>query len=163
MEKFGYICPECGKGTIKETTVINCQTKINNYPFIVPKAIVGVCDSCGAKNFDPQERERWVNLYNSGLEAKRVFLKAEQILHIRKKLGLNMEDFASLIGCTRQSIYNWEKKNRRIAQSRMADVIIKLLDECLNKGKVDVLSFLAQELKHLGVEIKKKVSKRVSR
>jgi putative zinc finger/helix-turn-helix YgiT family protein len=156
MEKFGYKCPECGKGVVKGGAFTNYNVKINNYPFVIPTAIIGVCDSCGAKNFDPQERERWADLYKTELEKNRILLGSKEIKKIRKDLGLSMEDFARLIGCTRQSIYNWEKISRKVPQSKMADFLIRLINESIYKGKINVTEFLLAELKKLKVEIKLK-------
>lgn len=156
MKKFGYKCPECGKGIVKEKEILNYKTKIDNYPFIVPKAIIGICDTCGCKNFDPEERQRWVDLYRKHLEAQHISLTSEEISKIRKDLSLSMEKFANLIGCTRQSIYNWENIDRKIPQSRMVDLIITLIKENIYKGKINVVEFLVKEAKKVGIDIKLK-------
>ena len=67
-----------------------------------------------------------------------------------------MEDFAYLIGCTRQSIYNWEKKDREKPQSRMADLLIKLVRHSFEVGKVDVIDFLIKDAEGLGIAIEVK-------
>lgn len=157
MNKFGYKCPECGKGYVRPKEFVNYKTKIDNQLFIVPKAIIGVCDVCEAKNFDPQERRRWICLFNEELESKHAVLNSEDIIKIRKALGLSMENFAHLIGCTRQSIYNWENRKRKIPQSRMADLLLKLInDRIYNKDKIDVLEFLLTEARKSKVNIKLK-------
>src|SRR4030042_1206303 len=150
---FNYICEECGKGTVKEKVFENYQTKIKGYPFVVDKAVIGVCDQCGAKHFDANETKRWEELYNKDLELKHISLLSDEIEAVRKSLGLSMEDFAYLIGCTRQSIYNWEKKDREKPQSRMADLLIKLVRLSFKGEKVDVISFLVDEAKKLGIII----------
>ena len=154
MEKFGYQCPECGKGTVRQKEFLNYKTKIENCPFTIPRAIIGVCNMCGRKNFDPQEQQRWADLYKKALVSNGRFLNAEEISSIRKDLGLSIEKFAHLIGCTRQSIYNWENKNRKIPQSRMTNLIIRLIRENIYKGKVDVVKFLLEEAAKLNVHIK---------
>lgn len=63
MSKFGYGCPECGKGVIEPQEFLNYKTKVKNCPFIVPKAIIGVCNICKCKIFNAKERQRWENLY----------------------------------------------------------------------------------------------------
>ncbi|OGW16242.1 MAG: hypothetical protein A3G93_00925 [Nitrospinae bacterium RIFCSPLOWO2_12_FULL_45_22] len=150
---FNYICEECGKGTVKEKVFENYRTKIKGYPFVVDKAIIGVCDRCGAKHFKANETKRWEELYNKDLELKHISLLPDEIEAVRKSLGLSMEDFAYLIGCTRQSIYNWEKKDREKPQSRMADLLIKLVRYSFEVGKVDVINFLTEEAKKLGITI----------
>ena len=157
MNKFGYKCTTCGKGVVRQQEVINYSTKIDNHPFTIPKAIIGVCDVCGINNFNPQERRRWIELFNKELELKQIVLCADDLVKIRKTLGLSMESFAHLIGCTRQSIYNWENRKRKVPQSRMADLLIKLIRERLYKSdRIDVLDFLLGEAKQLNIDIKLK-------
>lgn len=150
---FNYICEECGKGTVKEKVFENYRTKIKGYSFVVDKAVIGVCDRCGAKHFDANETKRWEGLYNKDLELKHISLLPGEIEALRKSLCLPMEDFAYLIGCTRQSIYNWEKRDREKPQSGMADLLIKLVRLSFEVGKVDVISFLVEEAKKLGITI----------
>lgn len=95
----------------------------------------------------------WQSQNNKDLELKHISLLPDEIEAVRKSLGLSMEDFAYLIGCTRQSIYNWEKRNREKLQSRMADLVIKLVRHSFEIGKVDVINFLIEEAKKLGITI----------
>jgi len=147
---FNYICEECGKGTVKKKVFENYKTKIKGYPFVVDKAVIGVCDQCGARHFDANEAKHWKELYNKDLELKHISLLSDEIEAVRKSLGLLMEDFVYLIGRIHQLIYNREKKDREKPQSRMADLLIKLI--CLScKGeKADIISFLVDEAKKLG-------------
>lgn len=150
---FEYTCPECGLGTVRTTRFLNYKTKIKGYPFMVDEALIGVCDYCQAKSFTPEETKRWEELFYRSLEARQVFLSPQEIMDLRKALGLSMEDFARLIGCTRQSIYNWEKADRTSPPSRMADLLMRLARESLHSGMVDVLTFLLEEAKKWGVVI----------
>lgn len=150
---FNYICEECGKGKVRETIFENFRTKIKGYPFVVDKAIIGICDQCGAKHFASSETKRWEELYYKDLESRKVSLLPTEIEAVRKSIGLSTEDFAYLIGCTRQSIYNWEKKDREKPQSRMADVLIKLVRQSFDTEQVDVISFLVEEAKKLGITV----------
>ncbi len=53
-------------------------------------------------------------------------MTGEQIKGIRKSLGLSQEDFAHKIGCTLQTISQWERGGRI---SRMGE---RLIEEFLN-------------------------------
>lgn len=150
---FEYTCPECGIGTVHSTQVFNYKTKIKGYPFLVDKAIIGVCNHCKAEQFAPEETKRWEELFNRSLEALQAFLSPEEITELRTALGLSMEDFARLIGCTRQSISAWEKRDRTSPPSRTADLIMKLVRESLHAGPPDVLSFLLDEARKWGLAI----------
>ena len=151
--RFGYACPECGKGTVQATKIQNYKTKIKGYPFVVDEATIGICDNCSARHFSAHETKRWEERYFHSLEEQNAFLKSEEIAEIRNQLGLSMEDFARLIGCTRQSIYNWEKTDRKVRPSRMADLLMKLVRESFRTEKVDVISFLLGEAVQLGITI----------
>lgn len=153
---FNYICEECGKGSVKVKVFENYPTKIKGYPFVVDNAVIGVCDRCGGKHFDANETKRWDDLYNKDFESKHIFLLPDEIEVVRKSLGLSMEDFAYLIGCTRQSIYNWEKRDREKPLSRMADLLIKLVRNSFKIGKVDVINFLVEEAKKIRITIEVK-------
>jgi DNA-binding transcriptional regulator YiaG len=148
---FEYNCPECRLGTVRTTKIQNYKTKIKGYPFIVDEVYIGVCDHCKAEHFASTETKRWKELFYRSLEQRQAFLPPQETTELRKTLGLSMEDFARLIGCTRQSIYNWEKVDRSSPPSRMADLLMKLVRQSLSSGSIDVLAFILQEAKKWGV------------
>ena len=98
---------------VQTAHIHNYKTKIKGYPFVVDEAVIGVCDQCGARSFAPEETKRWDELFSRSLEARQAFLTPEEIKQLRKDLGLSMEDFARLIGSTRQSVSIWEKESGR--------------------------------------------------
>jgi putative zinc finger/helix-turn-helix YgiT family protein len=152
-ELFGFPCPECGRGTVRSTSILNYKTKIKGYPFVVDEALIGVCDQCGSESFAPEETKRWEELFYRSLEARHAFLSPQEMMELRTSLGLSMEDFARLTGCTRQSISAWEKPDRSAPPSRMADLLMKLLRESLRVGAIDVLPFLLSEAQKWGMVI----------
>src|SRR5207244_584913 len=72
---------------------------------------------------------------------------------IRKDLNLSMEQFAFLMGCTRQSLHNWDRSDRNSPQSRMADLLMKLIRESWHTGKTDVVRFLVDQAREVGISI----------
>jgi putative zinc finger/helix-turn-helix YgiT family protein len=152
-ELFGFPCPECGRGTVRSTRILNYKTKIKGYPFVVDEALIGVCDQCGSESFAPEETKRWEELFYRSLEARHAFLSPQEMMELRTSLGLSMEDFARVIGCTRQSISAWERPDRSAPPSRMADLLMKLLRESLRVGSIDVLPFLLGEAQKWGMVI----------
>lgn len=150
---FEYACPECDSGTVRTMKVHNYKTKIKGYPFIVDEALIGVCDHCHSEQFAPEETKRWENLFYRSLEERQAFLSPKEIIEIRTALGLSMEDFARLIGCTRQSISTWEKQDRTSPPSRTTDLLMKLVWQSLQVGPVDVVTFLLDEAKKWGIII----------
>jgi putative zinc finger/helix-turn-helix YgiT family protein len=150
---FEYPCPECGRGTVKTMRVHNYKTRIKGYPLVIDEAVIGVCDHCQAESFAPEEKKRWEGLSSRSLEARQAFLSPREIAELRKALGLSMEDFARLIGSTRQSISMWEKANRTYPPLRTAELLMKLVRQSLQSGPVDVLTFLLEEARKWGVII----------
>lgn len=148
---FGYKCQECGQGTVLETIFPEYKTKVKGYPLVVENARIGVCDRCGAEHFDPNETVRWRTLLQE--KQSESYLRPDDIRHLRKELGLSMEQFAALIGCTRQSLYNWEKSDRSVPQSRMADLFMRLIRESRSLGQLDVLGYLTTEAEKLGLHL----------
>jgi len=151
---FGYHCQECGKGIVKPIKLQNYLTKFDGYSFIVPEAIIGRCELCGANYFNANERKRWKKLFQESLESQGELLTAHEIRTLRKQIGLEMKDFALLIGCTLKSLSNWENPSRRKPQPRIADLMMRLLRASLQKGEIDVLKFLLIHIKKMNVELK---------
>jgi putative zinc finger/helix-turn-helix YgiT family protein len=143
-------CANCGKGKIQFQNVKDFETKVRGVPFTVPEATVGICNSCGAKLFSPQEIRRWHQLFDAQQLRTGRLLSAEEIGSIRQGLGLPINLFAQLLGTTRQSVYNWERKDRKSPQMRLVDLLLKLVRESGATGTVDVLQFLSEQT---GVEL----------
>ena len=152
-QMFEYACPECGRGTVQTRRILNYKTKIKGYPFVVDEALIGECDQCGARSFAPQETKRWEGLFANSLEAHQAFLSPQEIKELRKSLGLSMEDFARLIGATRQSISMWEKEDRPSPPLRTADLLMKIVQKSLSGESVDILPFLLEEARKWGIVI----------
>jgi putative zinc finger/helix-turn-helix YgiT family protein len=148
---FGYKCQECGQGRVLEKVFPKYKTKVKGYPLTVENARVGVCDLCGAEHFDPNETMRWRTLLEE--QQSESYLRPTEIRDLRKQLGLSMEQFAILLGCTRQSLYNWERSDRPSPQSRMADLFMRLTRESHLVGPIDVLSFLKTKAEKLGFDL----------
>lgn len=146
-------CPECGQGMVQPTRFQNHKTTIRGYPFVVPEAWIGVCDTCGARLFNAQETERWAALFEQGLLERRAYLSPQEIIQLRKSLGLSKKDFAHLIGATGRSLYTWESIHRETPPSRSADLLMKLVQASLHQGKVDVIDVLLAEGKKWGLEV----------
>ena len=150
---FEYPCPECGLGVVQTTKMRNYKTKIKGYPFVVDEAFIGVCSHCQAEHFTPEETQRWEALFFQSLETNKAFLTPDEITELRTTLGLSMEDFARLIGATRQSISAWEKAGRGSLPSRTADLLMRLVRQALHTETVDVISVLLEEAKKWGIVI----------
>ena len=143
-------CASCDNGTPQPTRVLNHKTFINGYPFTVPQAWFGVCDVCGERETTAAELKRWKAIFQA--QADR--LTPQAIEALRGRLGLGRQEFAQLIGATRQSVRAWEHPNRTVPQGRSVDLVMKMLEAALvEEGPPDVLGLLLAEAKKWGVEI----------
>lgn len=148
---FGYKCQECGQGTVREQIVHGYKTRLKGLPLTVDDARIGVCDKCGARHFDRGETMRWRTLLDD--KYAEAYLQPSDIQDLIKQLGLSMEQFANLSGCTRQSLYNWQRPERAAPQSRMADLFLRLIRESQQVGAINVLDFLTEEARKLGFDL----------
>lgn len=149
---FGYKCQECGQGKVQEKVLQEYNTKVKGYPLTVKDARIGVCNQCGAHHFDPNETARWRTLFEEKYAES--YLQPSEIRDLQKQLGLSMEQFAILLGSTRQSLYNWQRHDRSTPQSRMADLFMRLIREAHRGGEINVLDFLTSEAAKLGFDLK---------
>jgi DNA-binding transcriptional regulator YiaG len=133
--------------------VHNYKTKIKGFPFLVDEAVIGICDHCQAESFAPEETKRWEAAFQKSLEGQHAFLTPSEIRTLRRAMALSLEDFARLIGCTRQSIMAWEHPERTTPPSRMADLMLRVLQRAWAEGAVDVTALLVAEAKKWGVVI----------
>jgi len=153
---FGYKCQECGEGTVREQIFHGYKTRLKGLPLTVDDARIGVCDKCGARHFDQSETKRWKTLLDN--KYAEAYLQPSDIQDLIKQLGLSMEQFANLSGCTRQSLYNWQRPDRSAPQSRMADLFLRLIRESQKVGAINVLNFLTEEAGRLGLSVTPKRS-----
>jgi YgiT-type zinc finger domain-containing protein len=148
-----YPCPECGKGIVKKTVRKNFETRVRGYPLVVPEAVVGICNNCGREFFGASEVKRWTQLYDEVHARRCKPLASESISGIRQGLRLTIGRFALFLGCTRQAVHNWERPDRKVPQSGMADLLLRLVEESSRRGAIDVISWLKDRAQGLGVEI----------
>lgn len=158
MKETPYIfdgpCPSCEDGTMKTTRFQNYRTKIKGVPFVVPEAYISVCDKCDERMYSPQEKRRWEVLYEASSPLN---LPPAEITALRERLGLNITDFAHLLGATRQSVTSWEKAERQIAPGRTAALMMRLVKASLEKGSIDVIDRLLEDnaQQHIVLEVRR--------
>src|SRR5229473_6142192 len=87
-------CANCGKGIIEFQRVKDFETKVRGIPFTVPEATIGICNSCGARLFSPEEIKRWQYLFDAGQLDTGKLLSAGEIASIRQLLDLPINLFA---------------------------------------------------------------------
>lgn len=150
---FGYKCQECHRGTVREATRKDFEVKFDRIPFVVPEAVIGVCEACDAQYYHGREYKRWRKLFDEEQARTGGVLSPAEIRALREALGMTMSGFSALIGTTRQSLHHWEKDDREVPQSRMVDLVLRLLEEGVRQGMVDVVRFLYETALASGIEL----------
>lgn len=151
---FEYICETCGKGTVRDREVKDFETRIDGVRFIVARAVIGICDNCGSRHFNAKEWKLWRKELLRKQESDGQILSSDDIKSLRKDLGVTIATLAQVIGCSRQSLYYWESASRKIPQSRLADLMLKLVRESCARGSVNVLSFLCEDANARGIVVR---------
>jgi putative zinc finger/helix-turn-helix YgiT family protein len=133
---FNYKCENCKEGLVVPKKQKNYKVNIFDEAFVVKEAMIGECDECGTIAYNAKEMHRWNNLYKKWLHNSKLTLSSSKIVSTRKSLGLARQEFAELIGVTRQSISAWEQKKRQSVQPRSIDIIFRMLyDEVKSDSK----------------------------
>ena len=104
IPKFNYKCPECRKGVVRTKKFKNYPTKVKGIPFLVPFAYIGVCSSCGKKNYKPTERRRWEKIFYSKASQRKALREWE-----KKAKGLGFE-VKRVVLLTRKTIKKRDKR-----------------------------------------------------
>lgn len=151
---FDYLCTDCRQGMVRETRK-PYEVRWRGMTFRVDEAQLGVCDHCGAENFDGGEYKRWIGLFEKEIERRQKPLAPDEIKRIRLALGLNPRQLALLIGCSHQSIYNWENPKRRRPPERQADLMIRLLEV------PEALGFLLRRAEEIGIVLPRVTPRRM--
>jgi putative zinc finger/helix-turn-helix YgiT family protein len=130
---FNYKCDDCCIGTVKDVERKNFEVKIFDENFIIPKAIIGVCDHCGAINYAGEEIHRWEEFYKSWQVKSGKYISPSQIKQIRKHLSLNQSQFADFLGISRQALSAWENEKRAQVQPMNVEIILRILLSEMNQ------------------------------
>jgi transcriptional regulator with XRE-family HTH domain len=80
-------------------------------------------------------------------------LTPAEITQLRERLGLSKKDFAHLLGVSLRSIHHWENPERKTPPSRGSDLMMKIVQQSLDRGPVDAIELLLEEAKKWGVTI----------
>jgi HTH-type transcriptional regulator/antitoxin MqsA len=83
------------------------------------------CWSCGKRFFTPDQVKVVLLAMKRQARVKAGLLAPEEIVEIRKKLGLNQSELERLFGLGSKVVTRWE--TGRVVQSKAADVALRLL------------------------------------
>jgi putative zinc finger/helix-turn-helix YgiT family protein len=97
----------------------------NHRPIPIPDAEMCECASCGRRFFTPKQVKAVLIAVKRRARVKAGLLTPEEIVAIRKKLGLSQSELERLFGLGSKVVTRWE--TGRVVQSKAADVALRLL------------------------------------
>lgn len=118
------ICLECGSDMHVSSDPIT--ENFRGEELTIAGLTYHLCDHCGEIMFDAQEGEKYDALLVEQY-AKRVGLLTPcEIKQIRKKYGINQQEFEKILGISTPSVSRWE--TGRVPQSKPVDILMRILD-----------------------------------
>ena len=118
----------------------------NHRPIPVPDVEMCECASCGKRFFTPDQVKVVLLAVKRRARVKAGLLAPEEIVAIRKKLGLSQSELERLFGLGAKVVTRWE--TGRVVQSKMADVALRLL--ALDPGNLKRLQLRRDEVSRAG-------------
>lgn len=101
------------------------RTKYNQTPVSLPKVEMYECSACGEDFFTAEQANAISMAVKREIRNKAGLLSPEEIIAIRKGLGLTQGDLEELFGLGAKVVTRWE--NGHVLQSKAADVALRLL------------------------------------
>lgn len=133
-------CDTCHEGLIVPRDIINYRAKVSGVELTIPIAHLRVCENCGAIYFPAKELRRWNDLLLE-LDPLRT-PTPEEIRKLRERLGMSVNEFATFLRSTRQSVYSWENSNNVIRPIRPIAILLSIVQASLDKGAIDIVALL---------------------
>jgi putative zinc finger/helix-turn-helix YgiT family protein len=99
--------------------------KYNRAPTYVPETEMCECASCGKRFFTPDQVKAVKLAVKRQARVAAGLLTPEEIVAIRKRLGLSQIELERLFGLGSRVVTRWE--TGRVVQSKAADVALRLL------------------------------------
>jgi HTH-type transcriptional regulator / antitoxin MqsA len=97
----------------------------NHAPISLPDAEMYECASCAKRFFTPDQVKAVSLAVKRQARVEAGLLAPEEIVEIRKKLGLSQNELERLFGLGSKVVTRWE--TGRVVQSKAADVALRLL------------------------------------
>ena len=148
-----FRCPQCGKGYMQLEIVPRHATRIRGMPIEVPDARILRCSECGETSVEANELRRWEELQRTALQDTSSLPTVEGVKSIRKRLRLSVSDFAAVLGVTRQTVHSWERPDSKCAQLGPATLLLKLLQNELDRSGAEVFRELLKLARQRGQRI----------
>lgn len=117
-------CTACNSGKVKKVRD-EFFAKYKRALISVPDVEMYECWSCGKRFFTPDQIKAVSLAVKRQARVKAGLLAPEEIVEIRKKLGLSQSELERLFGLGSKVVTRWE--TGRVVQSKAADVALRLL------------------------------------
>jgi len=117
-------CAVCDSDQVR-TVRRRFVARYNQTRVTVPAAEMSECGKCGERFFSP-EQARALSVAVKNLVRKKLgLLSSEEVVHIRKALGLSQAGLEDLFGLGAKVVTRWE--SGRVVQTKAADIALRLL------------------------------------
>jgi len=117
-------CAVCDSDRVKKIRR-KFETRYNQMPVVVENVEMYRCEACGEEFFTPEQSRELSRQMKNRVREEQGLLSPEQIVEIRKRLGLSQSDLEDLFGLGEKVVTRWE--TGRVVQGRTADVALRLL------------------------------------
>jgi DNA-binding transcriptional regulator YiaG len=133
-------CDRCFTGQVVKRDLANYRTKVKGVELTIPIAHLRVCENCGAIYVPGKELRRWNDLMREQDPLKTP--SPEEICRLRERLRMSVNEFATFLRSTRQSVYSWENSANVIKPIGPIAVLLALIQASLEMGSIDVVAML---------------------
>lgn len=117
-------CAVCDSDRVKKIRR-KFEARYNQMPVVVENVEMYRCEACGEEFFTPEQSRELSRQMKNRVREEQGLLSPEQIVEIRKRLGLSQSDLEDLFGLGEKVVTRWE--TGRVVQGRTADVALRLL------------------------------------
>lgn len=116
-------CPGCKSGLVRVTEVRPVQ--IGRRPPVDVEHHLARCPSCGASFLSPSEMNRVMAAAGEAIRVREGLLQPQEIVEIRKSLGLFLPEFERLLGVGPKTAIRWEKGT--VFPNKSTDALLRLV------------------------------------
>lgn len=117
-------CAVCDSDRVKKIRR-KFEARYNQMPVVVENVKMYRCEACGEEFFTPEQSHELSRQMKNRVREQQGLLSPEQIVEIRKQLGLSQSDLEDLFGLGEKVVTRWE--TGRVVQGRTGDVALRLL------------------------------------
>jgi HTH-type transcriptional regulator / antitoxin MqsA len=118
-------CAVCDSEKVKKVRR-KFESRYNQTPVVIEGAEMYRCESCGEEFFTAEQSRELSRQIKSRVREEAGLLSPQEIVKIRKSLGLSQTELEELFGLGEKVVTRWE--NGRVIQGRTADAALRLLE-----------------------------------